>query len=273
MAPSSNRADDGSGTWEDSSPSNLYHGTTPDSSEDEDRSNLAEERLRMFLFGPGSTPYFGWTSEQDAVREYTCRMQPYLDDFDEFMGNRRSSLPYLPPVQVFPVRRHLPGEQPPYRLVDGVLATQPPRGRRRGTTSANASARQMTASTSASSLSAQTNSDPTPTEARQGSLNVSPPPQHRCPNAASPTPSNFDSTYGSTASNKPLKSNGKAALHINPSNSNKESLSSLSWDTQKQHQFAASCTNELVVNTSERSLLSMVRSTTASSTNSTWSAS
>jgi hypothetical protein len=152
MGPSSNRSDNGSVTSESSSSSNLYYSTPSSSSEDED---LAEERLRAFLFGPGPTPYFEWTSERDGVRDYTRRMQPYLDDFDDFMGGRRASLPVLPPVQVFPARRRLPGEQHPFRLVDGVLATQAPRGPRRRRTSGNASAStsQRTASARDSTVS------------------------------------------------------------------------------------------------------------------------
>lgn len=92
---------------------------------------LRRHRLNAFVHDPTpSHVQHRYRSGEAASRTQRNNMKSFLDYFDGIM-DRRDDDPGLltmqtpPPLQVFPARRRLPGEQPPLRLADGVSSTQP----------------------------------------------------------------------------------------------------------------------------------------------------
>lgn len=198
-------------------------GMPSDSLEDEAQSDQLEEWLSMLPAGLEPIPFpHTWTSIEGSLpghhlnqsdlaehesevthRHETC-MQSYLDDFDNYFRDHGGTVPWPSPVQVFPARIRLPGEQLPYRLADGVSTTQPPRRRRETQTNMAGSV---------------------PNEGEDG-LSVVPSPQHTP--TCSP-PSNFTSIFSQPKA-QPHMEFGKYALSQPP------------WNTQRQHHFTASRT-------------------------------
>ena len=105
----------------------------------EDQAEESSETLRQLRLEEPSASYFSvWSSSSVAVEERSTRMRSYLDDFDKYFLGHGGPTPQLSQFQVFPAHTRLPGEQPPFRVEDGVSTTQPRRGRRRRTQSSTA---------------------------------------------------------------------------------------------------------------------------------------
>jgi hypothetical protein len=210
MAPWSTRADAGS----DRRSSNDTLSTSENEAEDDP---VWESSINTYLNGipTGSNPFSGKTSEEpDEARTIEARQNEtasYIRDFDRaVLYGDKGSVGVLPSIQVFWQRVPVPGEQRPWRAVDGVSATQPRRRTR-------------------------TNTHPSSIGGQDGTSDEPSPPPPQPPSMSSPPM--FTSTFDSLSLNEQQKGKSQMPPHVD---SDKISPLVTSPVAQKQHHLPTS---------------------------------